>query len=141
MSQTYVPTALRRLVCERAGDRCEYCLIPDSVTFAPHWIDHVVAEKHGGTTDAANLANSCVVCNQSKGSDLTSIDPQTGAIVPLFHPRHDRWTEHFRLVGGRIEPLTSVGRVTERLLQLNHPNRVEEREHLVTAGLLIPPTP
>jgi hypothetical protein len=50
MSQTYVPAALRRLVRERAGDRCEYCLIPESASFAPHWIDHVVAEKHGGKT-------------------------------------------------------------------------------------------
>src|ERR1035438_2650980 len=73
MSQTYIPAALRRLVRERSGDRCEYCLIPESVAFAPHWIDHIVAEKHGGMADADNLANSCVLCNQSKGSDLTSI--------------------------------------------------------------------
>jgi len=70
MSQTHIPAALRRLVRERAGERCEYCLIPESVTFSPHWIDHVVAEKHGGKTEAENLANSCVLCNQRKGSEL-----------------------------------------------------------------------
>lgn len=141
MSQTYIPAALRRLVRERAEDRCEYCLIPETVTFAPHWIDHIVAEKHGGQTEAENLANSCVLCNQCKGSDLTSIDPETGGIVALFHPRRDRWSDHFQLAGGRIEPLTDVGRVTVRLLQLNHPDRVEEREHLIAAGLIAPSTP
>ena len=140
MSQTYIPAALRRLVRERAADRCEYCLIPESVTFAPHWIDHIVAEKHGGKTEADNLANSCVLCNQCKGSDLTSIDPASGEIVALFHPRHDRWTDHFRLVAGQIEPQTPVGRVTVRLLQLNQADRVEEREQLAMAGLLVPPS-
>lgn len=136
MSQTYIPAALRRLVRERSGDRCEYCLIPESVAFAPHWIDHIVAEKHGGMADADNLANSCVLCNQSKGSDLTSIDPDTDQIVALFHPRRDRWTDHFRLMDGRIDPLTPVGRVTVRLLHLNDPDRVEERKHLIAAGLI-----
>lgn len=26
--------------------------------------------------------------------------PMSGAIVPLFHPRRDRWADHFRLVEG-----------------------------------------
>jgi hypothetical protein len=136
MSQTYVSAALRQLVRERAEDRCEYCLIPEAVTFAPHWIDHIVAEKHGGKTEAENLANSCVLCNQHKGSDLSSVDPQTGEIVVLFNPRRDCWADHFRLVGTRIEPLTPTGRVTERLLQFNHPDRLEERRLLIAAGLL-----
>ena len=138
MSQTYIPAALRRLVRERAQDRCEYCLIPESVTLASHWIDHIVAEKHGGKTDAENLANSCTLCNQHKGSDLSSIDPETGLIVPLFNPRRDSWSEHFRLTGGRIEPATATGRVTEQLLQFNRANRIAEREQLVQVGLLRP---
>src|SRR5262245_44019207 len=139
MSQTYVPTELRRLVRTRAEDRCEYCLIPESVTFATHEVDHIVAEKHGGQTDADNLALSCAVCNKFKGSDLTSIDPETGAVVLLFHPRRDRWPSHFQLTNARIEPLTPTGRVTVRLLQLNHPDRIAERELLVAAGLLATP--
>src|SRR4051794_35180663 len=112
MSQTYISAALRRLVRQRSGDRCEYCLIPEAVTFASHWIDHIVAEKHGGKTEADNLANSFVICNQRKGSDLSSVDPESGAIVPLFHPRRDRWSDHFRLIDGRIQALTAAGRVT-----------------------------
>jgi len=127
MSVTHIPAALKRLVRERAVDRCEYCLFPESATLAPHWIDHIIAEKHGGKTELENLAVCCALCNLRKGSDLTSIDPDSGEIVPLFHPRRDRWSDHFRLDKGRIEPLTAVGRVTVRLLQFNRRDRVEER--------------
>jgi hypothetical protein len=136
MALKYVPVALRRLVRARADERCEYCLIPESLTLATHWVDHVVAEKHGGLTEESNLALSCVLCNQHKGSDLTSIDPQSGQITPLFHPRRDRWLDHFCLVEGRIEPLTPTGRVTVRLLQWNLPERIEERALLLRLGLL-----
>jgi hypothetical protein len=139
MSRTYISAELRRLVRARAQERCEYCLVPEAATFATHAVDHVVAEKHGGQTDSANLALSCAPCNLRKGSDLTSIDPESGAIVPLFHPRRERWRDHFRLKNGRLEPLTPTGRVTVQLLQLNHPDRVEERGLLVKAGLLHPP--
>ena len=136
MSQTHIPAAVRRQVRERAKECCEYCLIPESVTFAAHCIDHIVAEKHGGSTDADNLACSCTLCNLHKGSDLSSIDPLTGSIIPLFHPRRDKWTEHFRLIGKLIEALTPTGRVTVRLLQFNQIDRASEREQLVTASLL-----
>jgi hypothetical protein len=122
----------------RAAECCEYCLVPEQLTLAAHWVDHVVAEKHGGQTEEGNLALSCVLCNQHKGSDLTSIDPQTGQIAPLFHPRRDRWLDHFRFAGARIEPLTPTGRVTVRLLQLNHSDRIEERELMLRLGLLPP---
>src|SRR5881397_3868524 len=135
MAQKYVPVALRRLVRSRADERSEYCLLPEQLSFASHRVDHIVAEKHGGQTEEGNLALSCVLCNQHKGSDLTSIDPETGQITPVFHPRRDRWLDHFRLVGAHIEPLTPTGRVTVRLLQLNHPDRIEERELMVALGL------
>lgn len=139
MSETHIAAALRRLVRERAGNRCEYCLIPESVTLATHPIDHVIAEKHGGPTAAENLALACTICNLHKGSDLASVDPLTGEIVLLFHPRRDRWAEHFHLAGGRLEPLTPTGRVTVRLLQLNAPERIEERQLLVAAGVIQAP--
>jgi 5-methylcytosine-specific restriction endonuclease McrA len=138
MSETHIPAALRRLVRERAGERCEYCLIPEAMTLFTHAIDHVIAEKHGGPTTAENLALSCAICNGFKGSDLASVDSQTDAIVPLFHPRRDRWTDHFRLEGSRIEPLTPAGRVTVRLLRFNDADRVEERESLIAAGVIRP---
>jgi hypothetical protein len=89
---------LRRFVRERAGHRCECCgIIQAHVPFAAFHIDHVIPRQHGGTDDAANLALACYHCNLHKGPNLTGIDPDTGAIVPLFHPRRDAWHEHFTL--------------------------------------------
>ncbi|MEC4812775.1 MAG: hypothetical protein SAK29_05810 [Scytonema sp. PMC 1069.18] len=39
MSSTYIPAALRRLVEERANHQCEYCLVPENISFFPHEID------------------------------------------------------------------------------------------------------
>jgi len=78
MSQTYIPTFLRRLVEQRAGSRCEYCLLLAIVSTFPHEVDHVIAEKHGGRTEENNLALACWRCNRRKGSDLGSFDPLTG---------------------------------------------------------------
>src|SRR5947209_10843969 len=136
MALKYVPVPLRRLVRARAAECCEYCLIPEQLTLATHWVDHIVAEKHGGQTEESNLALSCVLCNQRKGSDLTSIDPQSGQITPLYHPRRDQWRDHFQLRGAHIEPLTSIGRVTVRLLQVNNRERIEERKLLLRPGSL-----
>jgi len=130
MTQTRILASLRREVRERAGERCEYCLLAESQAFFPHEPDHLIAVKHGGRTISANLALACFDCNRFKGSDIGSIDPVTGELVALFNPRAQRWSEHFLLNGGQIIPLTAVGRVTERLLRLNLPTRVEIRERL-----------
>src|SRR5260370_35073057 len=135
MAQKYIPVPLRRLVRARASERCEHCLIPERLTLAPHWVDHTVAEKHGGKAEEGNLALACALCNQRKGSDLASIDPESGQLVALFHPRLDRWTDHFRLAQALLEPLTAVGRVTIRLLHLNQPHRLEHREPLLRVGV------
>ena len=107
MSSTYIPSALRRLVCDRAKGCCEYCLISEATAFAPHEIDHIIAEKHGGLTEAENLALSCTLCNKHKGSDIASIDPETGEVIPLYNPRRDKWHEHFRLSNAEFIPLST----------------------------------
>ena len=136
MSKTYIPVVLRRQVYERAKGCCEYCLITDVATCAPHEIDHIIAEKHGGRTEAENLALSCTLCNKHKGSDLASVDLETGKIVPLYHPRQDRWNEHFYFNEAEFMPLTTVGQVTIRLLHLNRKDRVEERQLLLQVGIM-----
>jgi len=130
VSLTYIPVALRRLVEERANRLCEYCLLPADVTFFPHEIDHVIAEKHGGETNADNLAFTCWRCNRHKGSDLGSFDPQTGAFSFLFNPRTQQWDKHFKFEELQIVGLTSEGRTTARLLQLNSDERLAERQRL-----------
>jgi len=128
MSVTYIPTALRNLVYNRADGRCEYCLISEAVSFAKHQIDHIIAEKHGGQTVEENLALSCTLCNKYKGSDLTSIDHETNEIAPLFNPRTDVWNEHFKIENGVFIGLTPNARATIRLLQINNSARIEERK-------------
>ena len=128
MSGPQVTAELRRLVRQRAGNRCEYCLLAEADSLSSHQMDHILARKHGGETTPENLALSCVCCNQRKGSDASSMDLETGKLTTLFNPRHDPWAAHFRVAGARIVPLTATGRVTARLLGFNHPARILERE-------------
>ena len=130
MSVTHIPAELRRHVRERATLRCEYCLIPESAAFASHEIDHIVAEKHGGATVSENLSLSCALCNGYKGSDVASVDAESGETVRLFHPRRDVWSNHFISGPDTIEPVTPIGRVTVQLLRMNSAERVEERQLL-----------
>ena len=134
MKRARILASLRREVRERAGERCEYCLLAESQAFYPHEPDHLIALKHAGETTFENLALACSNCNRFKGSDIASIDAVTGELVRLFNPRTQRWFEHFRLNGARIVPLTPVGRVTEKLLQFNIPSRVEFRARLIAGA-------
>ena len=130
MSSTYIPAELRRLVIDRANGLCEYCLTAQEDAFYGCAVDHIISEKHGGPTVESNLAFACVFCNQAKGSDIGSILWPSREFVRLFDPRIDEWGEHFVLVGNRIEGLTPIGSVTERLLGFNSPERLLERETL-----------
>lgn len=124
----YIPVALRRAVITRAGNCCEYCLLSQEDIFFSFEIDHIISQKHGGETKLANLCLSCPDCNRYKGSDIGSIDRETGVFTPLFNPRVQTWSDHFRLDNFVIEPLTSVGRVTERVLRLNLLERIQDRK-------------
>ena len=125
-----IEPALRELVRSRAAGVCEYCRISERFTLAEHEIDRVIAVKHGGQTVEENLALCCAVCNRFKGSDIASIDPATGQLTPLFHPRLDSWDDHYEFRNGEILGLTATGRVTVSLLRMNRPTRVKERQLL-----------
>jgi hypothetical protein len=86
--------------------------MPDAYTEAPFQIDHIIAKKHGGETVSANLALSCYFCNSYKGPNIASLDPITGKLVRLFHPRKDRWAEHFVWEGPILVGLTAIARAT-----------------------------
>ena len=123
--------ALRELVRARAGNRCEYCRLPQSaLPFATFHVEHVVARQHGGADVAENLALSCDRCNAFKGTNLTGIDPEARSVVQLFNPRAHAWSDHFRQIGFEIAGLTDVGRTTVRLLNMNARRRVQLREAL-----------
>jgi 5-methylcytosine-specific restriction endonuclease McrA len=131
--------ALRRLVRERAGDRCEYCRIhQDQDAFFTFPIDHVIAQQHGGKTEVGNLCLSCYRCNSHKGPNIASIDPDTGEMVRLFHPREDDWREHFEWQNALLTGRTPIGRATVNLLAVNHPDYVLLREALRDEGTFPP---
>jgi hypothetical protein len=131
MSTTYISAELRRRVEERAGQCCEYCLIHADDAFLAHEIDHIISEKHRGKTEHVNLCFSCFDCNRYEGSDIGSHDMETDTFTRLYHPRLDKWHEHFQLDGAKVIPLTAIARVTEFLLQMNTEERTQKRETLI----------
>ena len=131
---TRIPDALRREITDRAAQRCEYCRVHQEDRLFAHEIDHIIAEKHGGATESANLSLACSECNRFKGSDLCSLDSATQTIVTLFNPRSQRWADHFRVAEGVIEALTPAGRVTARLLQFNRLDAIDRRRSLIRLG-------
>ncbi len=127
---TYIPAELHRLITSKAGNCCEYChLSQEDASFTFH-IEHVIAEKHDGKTTADNLCLSCPECNTFKGSNIASLDDFGGmlAISLLYNPHTQRWDDYFRFNGNFIEPLTPEGRVTVKILQMNCPEAIAERE-------------
>jgi len=130
--------ATKTLVRERARNRCEYCHIPQSALDWTLQVDHIIAQQHldNVTDDVNSLALACDRCNLHKGTNLTSVDPDTLQIVLLFHPRKDSWDEHFALIGAEIFGLTPSGRATVRLMQMNAEHRLELRMWLMTGGRL-----
>lgn len=131
---TYIPVEVRRAVVARAGNYCEYCRVSQEDVFFRFEADHIISEKHGGETTSDNLCLSCPDCNAYKGSDIASADPETGKATFLFRPRHQIWSEHFRLNVAIIEPLTPEGRVTVFLLRLNRADRIADRAELIEFG-------
>jgi hypothetical protein len=126
---------LRDLVRQRARLRCEYCGLPEAdSTSMPHYIEHIVARKHHGPTRLANLALSCHRCNLHKATNLTGIDPLTGGLTKLYHPRRNKWQRHFQFEGVRIVGKTAIGRTTVDVLDMNENERVRLRETLVELG-------
>jgi HNH endonuclease len=136
MSSTYVNAELRRIVITRAEGLCEYCLLHEEDTFIGCQIDHVISEKHGGLTQADNLAYACLFCNLHKGSDIATFIPGTQTLVRFFHPRIDQWNQHFLLDADGITllPLTEIGEATIRMFGFNQEERLLERQALRSVG-------
>ena len=136
MTEGQVTARQKRIVAERARECCEYCgcqlqFSPDSFS-----VEHIIPFCRQGSSDLSNLALSCQGCNNRKYTSIDAIDPATGEVTPLYHPRQDRWTDHFTwnqdytLMLG----LTPTGRATIERLQLNRSGVVNLRRVLCIAG-------
>lgn len=117
-------------VAARAGHRCEYCHAPES--FFPHRlsVDHVIPKSRGGPTALTNLALCCFGCQFQKLNFEVGWDSTTKTMVPLFNPRRQVWTRHFRWSadGSHLEGTTRIGRATIERLAMNYARQVRARK-------------
>ena len=136
MPRRRIPRSLRQRIVAESCNRCAYCHSLTSVTGARPVLDHIIPEVAGGLGVWENLCVTCHSCNEFKGAQMDTADPLTGVRVALFHPRRQRWREHFRWSadGGTLVGLTPVGRATVVALQMNHPLIVEARRRWTKVG-------
>ena len=129
-----IPARLRRLAGLRAGNQCEYCGLSQQGQEATFHIDHILPKSAGGRTRAANLALACVSCSLRKEARRSATEPITNRRVAMFHPRRQRWRDHFRWDGFRIVGLTPTGRATVAALQMNRPLILAIRQEEAARG-------
>ena len=112
--------------------------MPQAFSPLPHQIDHIIALKHLGPSTPDNLALACFFCNSYKGPNLAGYDFSSRRITRLYHPRKDRWKQHFSWEGPILKDLRRIGRVTITVLQINRPEILDLRDALIREGVFPP---
>lgn len=132
----YISSQLKQQVTERAKHLCEYCKCPRTYSPGPFDVEHIIPLSRNGKTEIANLAYSCSGCNGSKYNKIEGIDPVSEQQVSLFHPRKDKWINHFIWSndGLLIIGITRIGRATINLLKLNRIELTNIRRLLQLVG-------
>ena len=125
------------LVAQRALNQCEYCKAPEAIFNFPFEVEHITPPRHGGTNSHENLALACRSCNLYKSDFLLFQDPVSLDTVRLFHPRIDRWQDHFacNFELGSIDALTPTGRATVACLRMNSDHQLSARLQWFRLGL------
>jgi len=135
MPKPRVTAEQRRVVEERAQGCCEYCLNQARFSSQPFAVEHIIPTIKGGETALDNLALSCQGCNNHKYDKIEGFDPVGKKTVPLYHPRRQKWSDHFvwnydcTLIIG----VTPTGRATVETLHLNREGLVNLRRLLYAA--------
>lgn len=136
-NESHISSQQKAEVKQRARYCCEYCYSQENYSPDTFSVEHIIPLVKGGTNLSDNLANACQGCNNHKFVSIAAIDPLTGEIVPLYHPRQQDWTVHFAwnedytlLLG-----LTPTGRATIEKLELNRKGVVNLRRLLHAKGL------
>lgn len=124
-------------IAERANHRCEYCQAPEVVFNFPFEVEHIIPISRQGADNETNLALACRSCNLRKGTRISGTVPDFNAEVRFFHPREDRWSEHFQvdIESGRVTGITLVGAVTVKYLEMNSSAQVIARRLWIQLGL------
>ncbi len=136
MSEQKPTQRQKQSVFERAGGCCEYCLSRADFSPSPFAVEHILPRHEGRTNTLGNLALSCQACNNHKFTVTGAVDPGSGQVVPLYHPRRDKWAEHFRWSADFLTILgqTPTGRATVSRLQVNRASVVNLRRVLRRDG-------
>ena len=136
MSRPYISVEQQRDIIHRSHRRCEYCQCPMDYSSQSYAIEHIVPVAKGGKTELDNLALACGGCNAHKYTKTGGLDELSKAIVLLYHPRRDRWYDHFAWSPNLLEMvgLTAVGRVTIDALRTNRSGVINLRQLLLLAG-------
>jgi hypothetical protein len=141
MPESRISADLREQVSVRASGCCEYCRSQARYATQAFSVEHILPRVQGGATSLDNLALACQGCNNHKYDKIAALDPVSGQLVPLYHPRRDRWDVHFAwsddftlMIG-----LTPTGRATVDALHLNRDGVVNLRRLLYEIGQHPPP--
>lgn len=127
----------KQQVGKRAKGYCEYCMSPSAYAPSIFATEHIIPQAIEINHDLSNLALACNTCNNHKYNKITHLDPVTGKIAPLYHPRKDYWLDHFKWSddGSLIIGITPTGRATVDLLDVNRQSNINMRELLMMAGI------
>lgn len=124
----YVSDKIRKAVIKRAFLSCEYCLAYEPLAYSKFQLEHIISLKHGGSSELDNLALACFYCNSNKGSDLGTY--VNDVLTRFYHPRTDKWLDHFEISNALILPKTEIGEATVKILDFNNSERLQERQML-----------
>lgn len=132
MAESPLTASLKQIVFERARGCCEYCRSQARFAMQPFSVEHIEPRSKQGAHSLDNTALACQGCNNHKYTKTHGCDPITGERVALYHPRRQRWSDHFAWKDccTRIVGLTPTGRATVDALQLN-------REGLINLRLIL----
>lgn len=136
MPKDRVTTQQRRAVAARANGNCEYCRSQARFTTQSFSVEHILPRSLGGETILDNLALACSGCNEHKHTKISGHDPMSSESVSLYHPRNQKWSEHFRWSDDftLIIGLTPTGRATVGALHLNRDGLINLRQVLYAMG-------
>lgn len=107
---------------------CVYCLFPDAfgASFEVEHYRPYVKFKHL-RTEYSNLFYACRTCNGRKGKKWFEPTPGGAYIV---NPCQDSMAQNLWYKGGRVEPRSPAGRLTEDALRLNDAASIEHRNNI-----------
>lgn len=137
MPKAYISAEKKRILVERAEERCEYCQCRADYATETFAAEHVIPRSRGGNDELDNLALACSGCNGRKYNKLEVVDPTTGEMTLLFNPRRQNWKEHFGWSKDytQIIGLTATGRATVTVLQMNRQSVINIRKAMFIMGV------